>query len=88
MLGVKPQQCLMVGDKLETDILGGMQAKLGGTIWIPLNGASFEFSQCRPDYIIQSIHELISLLPKNVAVPVFRRNIDLDDSNSNSSDGS
>lgn len=36
-LGVEPDQCIMIGDKLETDILGAIHAKLGYTVWIPLN---------------------------------------------------
>lgn len=85
-LGVKPQQCIMVGDKLETDILGGVQANLGGTVWIPLSKIELNEDDPRPDYILCDVLDLPNLLPKNpkrrAALP------DLDDGNSNSSDGS
>ncbi|KAK4884234.1 hypothetical protein RN001_000505 [Aquatica leii] len=99
-LGVEPRKCIMVGDKIETDILGGIQAKLGGTVWVPLNGADIESNRNYPDYIVQSVIDLPSLLPKHPTVPVFRRKVDfklykgimsmpdLEDYCSNSSDGS
>lgn len=102
-LGVEPYQCIMVGDKMETDILGGVQATLGGTVWVPLSGARLDSEEePRPDYIIENVTELTNLLPLNPKVPVFRRKVDFkvssirngislpdfDDCNSNSSDGS
>ncbi|XP_073830491.1 N-acylneuraminate-9-phosphatase [Musca autumnalis] len=36
-LNVQPQQCCMVGDKLESDIKGGNLAGLSATFWIPLS---------------------------------------------------
>lgn len=124
-LGVEPRQCLMVGDKLETDILGGIQAKLGCTVWIPLStsvatSSSSSVAMCsgelddsgtenlvEPDYTILNVIELLGLLPNNPRVPEFRKKKtvvgvggnatlsrlrssvpDLDDCNSNSSDGS
>ncbi|KAF5292935.1 hypothetical protein FQA39_LY13815 [Lamprigera yunnana] len=99
-LGVEPYKCIMVGDKIETDILGGIQAKLGGTVWVPLSSADIESNQHYPDCIIQTVIDLPSLLPKNPLVPIFRRKVDfkvykgvaslpdLEDYSSNSSDGS
>lgn len=97
-LGVEPRQCLMVGDKLETDILGGIHAKLGATVWIPLSSDD-QINDFGPDYTIEKVTDLPSLLPKNTGkLGNFRRpkngfsrlnhNLDLDDCNSNSSDGS
>ncbi|XP_022911767.2 N-acylneuraminate-9-phosphatase [Onthophagus taurus] len=94
-LKVKPSKCLMVGDKMETDILGGIQANLGGTVWIPLTQDiineeeeknNFRF---RPDYVIDNVNELIDLL-----LPVSENNdrkrnfvrMDIFDGNSNGSD--
>jgi len=96
-LGVSPQQCLMVGDKLETDILGGLNAKLGGTVWVPLGtGADDNCNDYIPDYIVEKVTDLPTILPKNCKVlqrhnrfNKLRRNMpDLEDCNSNSSDGS
>ncbi|GJQ76389.1 hypothetical protein Trydic_g2105 [Trypoxylus dichotomus] len=98
-LNVEPRQCLMVGDKLETDILGGIQANLGGTVWIPLTTDILPHKEFNPDYVLDNVTELLALLPNNPKVPesIFRYNkeknasnvsLDLDDCNSNSSDGS
>lgn len=92
-LGVQPQQCIMVGDKLETDILGGLKANLGGTVWVPLNSIETGEEDPQPDYVIKSVIELPNLLPKNPKVPRFRgtkrfSTPDFEDGNSNSSDGS
>lgn len=109
-LGVQPADCLMIGDKLETDIMGGLEASLGATVWVPLSSVSLEKKllvncndNCRPDHTIKSVLELPSLLSKDSEPPAFlkaKRNpavkrmlsrvcmFDLDDTNSNASDGS
>lgn len=100
-LGVRPQQCIMVGDKLETDILGGVEANLGGTVWVPLNSMETGQDDPKPDYTIGHVTDLQKLLPKPPKIPRFRsarrqdfkakRMIglpDFEDGNSNSSDGS
>ncbi|KAH8387118.1 hypothetical protein KR093_004858 [Drosophila rubida] len=46
-LNVKPHECAMIGDKLETDIKGGHLAQLGLTFWTPLNSSSA--AQCLDD---------------------------------------
>ncbi|XP_044747472.1 N-acylneuraminate-9-phosphatase [Coccinella septempunctata] len=103
-LGVKPGNALMVGDKLETDILGGIKAKLGGTVWVPLHandkGGKFE---TQPDFVIDHVNELPKVLKNAYRSPKLRRKSkelarpynfkkysqpDLSDCNSNSSDGS
>ncbi|XP_017776576.1 PREDICTED: N-acylneuraminate-9-phosphatase [Nicrophorus vespilloides] len=72
-LGVEPGECLMVGDKLETDILGGKQANLAGTVWIPLVTDSPErAADFHPDFIISKVTDLPGLLPQRTA-PVFRQ---------------
>lgn len=89
---------------------GGIEAKLGGTVWLPLtpdeqpDPGSGPF----PDYTITNILELESLLPEilppkmrsyrsqsygsnGTSLPINRRIAslpDLDNHNSNSSDGS
>lgn len=105
-LGVEPQNCIMVGDKLETDIQGGIEAHLGSTVWIPLAEADLDEKDPCPDYTITSVTELPTLLPSNTKTPIFRSKSagmmptvsrlrqrmlsvpDLEDCNSNSSDGS
>ena len=99
-LGVLPRQCIMVGDKLETDILGGIQAKLGGTVWVPLPNADLNRNDLHPDHVISNVTELPDLLPdaseliqlkklrESNAGGLFRFSPDFEDYNSNASDGS
>lgn len=97
-LGIEPYQCIMVGDKLETDILGGIKAQLGGTVWTPLTSCKLQENDPKPDFVIEYVTELPNLLPQMKRVPNFRDNIvrglnrvtlsDVEDCSSNSSDGS
>ncbi|CAH2257085.1 jg11946 [Pararge aegeria aegeria] len=63
LLGVEARTCIMVGDKLETDIKGGKEAELGGTVWIPLH--SDEMESDLPDFTIQNVTELPEVLPNS-----------------------
>lgn len=116
-LRVSPEECIMVGDKLETDILGAVKASLGGSVWIPLsetkgninininnnnnNNNSNNNGLVSPDFTIADVTQLPYLLPANPksrlfnfrCPPLTRRFLtvsdpDLEDCNSNSSDGS
>ncbi|XP_041969348.1 N-acylneuraminate-9-phosphatase [Aricia agestis] len=61
LLQVEPRTCIMVGDKLETDIKGGKEAELGGTVWIPLHNDEMESDL--PDVTIHDVTELPEVLP-------------------------
>ncbi|KAK9871937.1 hypothetical protein WA026_015187 [Henosepilachna vigintioctopunctata] len=103
-LGVRPEHCLMVGDKLETDILGGFQARLGGTVWVPLNINEMDSKfEPGPDFVIDNVTELPKMLKNSYKQPKLRRKSrdnlrpynlksfsepDFSDCNSNGSDGS
>lgn len=53
----------MVGDKLETDILGGLEAGLAATVWIPLSARyNLTESDPQPHYILRNVMELKYLL--------------------------
>lgn len=53
----------MVGDKIETDIVGGFQAEIGITMWVlPPEGAPAEKPNPPPDFIIADIMELPGIL--------------------------
>ncbi|KAL1514019.1 hypothetical protein ABEB36_003347 [Hypothenemus hampei] len=66
LLNVDPKRCLMVGDKLETDILGGLEAGLAGTAWLRLNSHyNLSESDPKPSYILRNVMELKHLLSKN-----------------------
>lgn len=82
-LNVKPDSCVMVGDKLETDILGGIEAGLGSTIWIPTVDKPFLLREDpQPDFTIRHVTDLLSILNRGPDAP------ELEDSSSNASDGS
>lgn len=79
-------ECCIIGDKLETDIKGGIQSNLGLTIWLPLNYNNYKnnknFNIIKPNFII---HHLIDLFNILLLTNTFYHYYD---SNSNSSDGS
>ncbi|XP_072929977.1 N-acylneuraminate-9-phosphatase [Epargyreus clarus] len=68
LLNVEARTCIMVGDKLETDIKGGKEAELGGTVWIPLHKDAMESDL--PDFTIHKVTELPEVLPNS---PKFKR---------------
>lgn len=61
LLGVKPQECIMVGDSLDTDIQGGINAGVRATVWINKEGASAP-QNITPDYNIPSVLDLPNVL--------------------------
>lgn len=100
-LGMQPWQCIMVGDKLETDILGGIEASLGATVWVPLSIEHPSSHGPHPDFTINNITDLSHILSSIQKSPTVRSRCrttfsthhpvsapDLEDCCSNSSDGS
>ncbi|XP_054010615.1 N-acylneuraminate-9-phosphatase [Hylaeus anthracinus] len=82
-LNVKSEKCIMVGDKLETDILGGIEAGLGGTVWIPISDKPHLLEEDpQPDFTISHITDILNILNRGPDAP------ELEDSSSNASDGS
>ncbi|MEK4358520.1 HAD family hydrolase [Paenibacillus sp. FSL M7-1455] len=59
-LGVTPDEAVMVGDKLSTDIKGGLAAGLT-TVWINRNGKPYH-SNIQPHYEIKHLSELHGIL--------------------------
>ena len=63
-LGVPPERCLMVGDRLETDIFMGQQA--GMKTGVVLTGASSRADVARsaspPDYVLENVGAILSVL--------------------------
>lgn len=99
ILGVEPQHSIMIGDKLETDILGGIVSKFGGTVWIPLNDKKRRKCDPVPDYILKNVTDLSEVLPQirsDIRTRTSRSYVlnqndleaDIEDGNSNGSDGS
>jgi len=62
---VLPRACLYVGDE-PRDIMAAQQAGFGGTVAVATGAASYSYlqkhPQHRPDYVMQSMGELIDLL--------------------------
>lgn len=61
LLGFAPEQCIMIGDRLETDVLMGLHAGMASTL--TLTGATDEamlaISDIRPTYVIRQLGDLI-----------------------------
>ncbi|KAL1129756.1 hypothetical protein AAG570_012700 [Ranatra chinensis] len=67
ILKVKPEDCLMVGDRLETDIAGAKEASLAGAVWIPNSvKQTEEHYKSTPDYILTSVTQLKDLLCSHI----------------------
>lgn len=60
LLGITPDQGVMVGDKLTTDIRGGLAAGLT-TVWINRNGKQPD-PEILPHYEIEHLEDLLSLV--------------------------
>ncbi|EDW26042.1 GL14466 [Drosophila persimilis] len=72
-LSVKPQECAMIGDKLETDIKGGHLAQLGLTFWTPLSSSSsaaqsLDDVEYKPHHKLNQLLELYKYFPRLNAV--------------------
>ncbi|MEC0239522.1 HAD family hydrolase [Paenibacillus dokdonensis] len=59
-LNIKPEDAVMVGDKLSTDMKGGLAAGLN-TVWINRNGKPYH-SNIQPDHVIKHLSELHGIL--------------------------
>lgn len=66
-VGAPPQQCLVVGDRLETDMVMGKQA--GAKTALVLTGVTrrehLAASPMRPDYVLENIGEVLGLVIRN-----------------------
>ncbi|XP_030012544.1 N-acylneuraminate-9-phosphatase isoform X1 [Sphaeramia orbicularis] len=64
MLGVEAQDCVMVGDSLDTDIQGGFNAKVRATVWINRGGGGGGGADdlVKPDYTIPTVLDLPGIL--------------------------
>ncbi|MNC14013.1 putative HAD-hydrolase YfnB [compost metagenome] len=60
LLDITPEEGIMVGDKLTTDILGGLGAGLT-TVWINRTGKASD-PEITPDYQIEHLTELLPLV--------------------------
>ena len=63
LVGLPPEQCIMIGDRLETDVLMGLDAGMAGAL--TLTGATdvdmLAASAIKPTYVLQTLADLIPL---------------------------
>jgi NagD protein len=61
LLQLSPEQCIMIGDRLETDVLMGLNAGMAGAL--TLTGATdlamLEVSEVKPTFVLRSLGDLI-----------------------------
>ena len=61
LLQLPPEQCIMIGDRLETDVLMGLNAGMAGAL--TLTGATdlkmLEASEVQPTYVLRGLSDLI-----------------------------
>ncbi|XP_026165534.1 N-acylneuraminate-9-phosphatase [Mastacembelus armatus] len=62
MLEVEAQNCVMVGDSLDTDIQGGFNAGVRATVWISNAGGAVQDASVKPDYTIPTVLGLPDVL--------------------------
>lgn len=62
-LDVSAQECIMVGDRLSTDIEGGIRAGVAATVWCGAKDP-WEVPNPKPDLIVSDVVDLLDLLPK------------------------
>ncbi|XP_067241643.1 N-acylneuraminate-9-phosphatase isoform X1 [Chanodichthys erythropterus] len=60
--GVRPQDCIMVGDSLSADIQGGIDAGVRATVWINSDCKSLPQGSVTPDYTVPSVLDLNDVL--------------------------
>jgi len=60
-LGVSADRAVMVGNSLERDIAGALNAKLAAAIWIQVSGAE-EMADAIPHHTIRGLHEIPALV--------------------------
>ncbi|KAM6916224.1 N-acylneuraminate-9-phosphatase [Xenentodon cancila] len=62
LLEVEAQDCVMVGDSLDTDVLGGVNAGVRATIWINSAERVVLDGPVKPDYTIPTVLDLPDVL--------------------------
>ena len=60
-LGLSPERCLMVGDRLETDVLFGLNAGMAAALTLTgaTSAAEAAASDIRPTYVLRRLSELL-----------------------------
>ena len=64
LIDVPPESCIMIGDSLSHDVRGGINAGLMASVWIKLEGTTWNEGDPKPDFIMNSVLSLPNLLDK------------------------
>jgi NagD protein len=61
LLGVLPEQCIIIGDRLETDILMGLNAGMASALTLTgaTSGAALAASEITPSYLLLQLSDLL-----------------------------
>ncbi|XP_042358246.1 N-acylneuraminate-9-phosphatase [Plectropomus leopardus] len=62
MLELEAQDCIVVGDSLDTDIQGGFNARLRATVWVSSAGGAVPEGSVKPDFTILTVLDLPDIL--------------------------
>ncbi|XP_028983274.1 N-acylneuraminate-9-phosphatase isoform X2 [Betta splendens] len=62
LLQVQAEDCVMVGDSLDTDIQGGFDAGVRATVWISSAAGVVPHDSVKPDYTIPTVLDLPQVL--------------------------
>jgi putative hydrolase of the HAD superfamily len=60
-LGVSADRAVMVGNSLERDIAGAINAKLAAAIWLQVPGSE-EHAEVKPNHTVRGLHEIPGLV--------------------------
>mmetsp|Transcript_8588 Transcript_8588/g.24675 ORF Transcript_8588/g.24675 Transcript_8588/m.24675 type:complete len:250 (+) Transcript_8588:154-903(+) len=63
-LNCKPSEAIHVGDSLGSDIQGGINAGLAGTVWINPSGTPAPENKPQPSFVVKVVTELPDILDK------------------------
>jgi ribonucleotide monophosphatase NagD (HAD superfamily) len=61
LLGMKPEQCIMIGDRLETDVLMGLNTGMAGALTLTgaTDGTALAESEIQPTCILRQLADLL-----------------------------
>jgi len=62
-LGVSPDRAVMVGNSLERDIAGAINARLAAAVWLQVPGSE-EHAAVQPHHTIRGLHEIPDLVDR------------------------
>ena len=62
MVSCKPDEAIHIGDSIDTDIIGGINAGLKATVLVKHDTKPINSDRAKPDYVIDNVCKLIEIL--------------------------